>query len=94
MNDKKFPFIGAPVYIKYGDRTSTNWVGYIRRINRQHKLVEVGPESIVGSHLRTYPFDRVVPGKFTNRMATGLLAEIERLRNTKWADSGEAKEGT
>jgi len=24
-------------------------------------------------------------------MAKGLPAEIERLRNTKWADSGEAK---
>ena len=74
-------YIGMPVHIIWDGKPNTNWVGYIRRLDFKQKLAEVGPETIVGSHLRVYDFERLVPTKFTDDIHRNLLAEIERLKN-------------
>ena len=81
-------FIGCPVHVKWDGAVKSNWVGYVRRINWDAGIAEVGPEACIGSHLRPYEFDRLVPAKFTRMMHPGLPAEIERLQRAPWSETG------
>lgn len=88
MDNEKI-YIGAPVHLIWNGTESQNWVGYIRRIDWDKKVVEVGPETCVGSHLHVYEFDRLCPALFTRIMHPQLPAEIERLRRAVWSEVGK-----
>lgn len=81
-------FIGCPVHVKWDGVTHTNWVGYVRRINWDAGIAEVGPETCIGSHLRPYELDRLVPAEFTRMMHPQLPAEIGRLQRARWSETG------
>lgn len=81
-------FVGCPVHVKWGGVLHTNWVGYIRRINWDARLAEVGPETCIGSHLRPYELNRLVPAEFTRMMHPQLPAEIDRLQRAPWSETG------
>lgn len=82
-------YIGAPVHLIFKGVVSRNWVGYIRRINWNKKLVEVGPEACIGSHLHGYEFAQICPALFTRLMHPQLPAEIERLQRSEWSVIGK-----
>lgn len=86
MKDEKL-YIGCPVHIVWDGEVKTNFVGYVRRINWTAKIAEVGPETCIGSHLRVYEFDRLVPTKFSSRMHPKLLDEIVRLRSEQRSET-------
>jgi len=77
-------YIGCPVHIDERD----HWVGYIRRINWDAGIAEVGPEGCIGSHLRPYALERLLPTTFTRHMHPGLPAEIMRLQRATWSEYG------
>ena len=41
-------FIGCPVHVKWDGVVKSNWVGYVRRINWDAGIAEVGPETAIG----------------------------------------------
>ena len=90
MSKSKFDnlFVGTPVNVIHNGELMRSWVGYIRRINREAGIAEVGPESVIGSHLHLYELERLVPTEFTSRMTPRLPAEIDRLRSMPWSDTG------
>jgi len=81
-------FVGCPVHVKWDGVIKTNWVGYVRRINWTTGMAEIGPETCIGSHLRPYEIDRLVPATFTNLMHKDLPAEIGRLQRAQWSETG------
>lgn len=80
--------IGDPVYIKRDGKPDKKWVGYIRRINWDEGLAEVGPETVVGSHLSVYSFSQLVPAQFTKAMNANLPAEILMLKSRRYTRDG------
>ena len=80
-------FIGCPVHVKWDGVVKSNWVGYVRRINWDAGIAEVGPETAIGSHLRPYELDRLVPTTFTRMMHPDLPAEIGRLQRAPWSET-------
>lgn len=78
--------IGDPVRSK---GSTSGWVGYVRRVNVRDGLAEVGPETVVGSHLRVYRFDELEHAQFTASRCPGLTAEIARLRAMQWDETGK-----
>ena len=81
-------FVGCPVHIKWDGKVKSNWVGYVRRVNWDAGIAEVGPETCIGSHLRLYELNMLVPTTFTERMHPKLPAEIERLKRTPSSEAG------
>lgn len=84
--------IGCPVHIKRVSGTNREWVGYVRRIDWNQRIAEIGPETCLGSHLRVHPFEDLVPASFTPRMHRMLPIEIDRLKQASWSEIGSKGE--